>query len=188
MFWGEKMLYEEINNEAISLGFRDREEMLLYQDICGFDIIPTFDKDELLSRCYDESRGRSKDEFIDYMNEHNLMSIYDRVKSLSTYERFMELYNSYNNEFVLANFMLGKYNDKFREASELFDGEKQEEAQRMRKILYSRLAEIEARKNNLEISALYRLEGEEQENFYKYVEEIKDYMYEINKKGKGRKH
>ena len=180
--------FEEKNNEAISLGFNDIDEMNLFHDICGFDIIPSFDREELLERCNDESRGRTKDEFIEYMQDNDLVGIYNRVKDLNTYERFIELYDTYTNEFMLTNFMLGKYNKKWQEAADLFDGEKQDEYQEIRRNLFVKLNEITARKNNLEISSIYRLEGQQQFDFYKHVEEITDYMDEINRKGRGRKH
>ena len=179
--------FEEKNNEAISLGFNDIDEMNLFHDICGFDIIPTFDREELLERCNDESRGRTKEEFIDYMEKNNLMDLFNRVKDLPILDRFIELYDSYYNEFVLSNFMLGKYNTKWKEATDLFDGEKQAEYQQIRKTLYVRMNELVSLKKNLEISAIYRLEGVEQEKFYNHVEEIERHNEEIETLKRGRK-
>ena len=54
------------DEEAKYLGFKDENEMNLYYDVCGVDIVPAYTREDMLSQCTvgNETLGRTKEDFI----------------------------------------------------------------------------------------------------------------------------
>lgn len=175
------------NEEAHKLGFADKEEMDLYHDVCGCDIIPTVDINELLKQSCDEKYGRTKDEFVEYVKANDLEDILKRVKNMSLFERYMELYNYNSSLLLLSDSQLKIYNKKNKETRELFDGEKEEEYSNKSRELFVKMNDYLKRMDDLQCCAAYKLDNEEQEKFYNYTEMIEEHIQDLKNYGRGKR-
>jgi len=171
--------------EAKKLGFESVDELLLCMDICGFESVPIADRDLLLKQCEDDKIGRTKKDFIEFMNEHNLIDLFNKVKYLSELERFIEIYNYFYNELEMSDCILGIYNRKVKEAKELFDGEKEEEYSKKAQKLFRQMERMIQRKNEIACNSFGRLNNDDQDKFMLYIEALEDHR--LDRKHKGRK-
>ena len=177
------------DEEAKYLGFKDENEMNLYYDVCGVDIVPAYTREDMLSQCTvgNETLGRTKEDFINYMIENELVDLYYRVKDLSMLDRLLELYRYNMNGLVLSDSVLKMYNKELFDAIELSDGEKyleySEKLNDMMMINYG----YDCRANNNKRSAALRLGYIERDIFFSNSEQL-EFQREslLNSKGRGK--
>ena len=173
--------------EALKLGFDNVDEMLLCRDLCGFDSVPISDRERLLKQCYDDSVGKTKQDFLEYMQENNLIDLFNKVKKLPHLERYIEIYNYFYNTLELSDIVLGKYNRKVKEARELFDGELEEEYSKKAQKLFIKMQRYIYRKRDMEIIGVSRLENSDQKKFYAYIETLEEHRQDMKNIGRGKK-
>ena len=105
-----------LEEEAQSLGFDSAEEMELFLDVCGTENdSPMIGFDDIEEVGYEYKR-KTKTELIKYMKENDLVNLFNRVKDLPMYDRFIEIYNYITNELFISDRLLGVYNRKVEEA------------------------------------------------------------------------
>ena len=121
--------------EAKKLGFKDKEEFYLYEDVCCTEV--PMDKksfETILDERIKEIRqgkkntgpiGFKKELFEQYIIDNNLDDLYDKVKNMSTIDRLIEIYIYYSNRLPICGVSKHSLKLKMQEAIELFDGEKQ---------------------------------------------------------------
>ena len=168
--------------EAKILGFKDENEMLLFYDICGFDIVPPYTRQTLLLQCTAEyeTLGRTKEEFIEYMENNELIDLYNRVKDLSMLDRLIELYKYNMNGLLLSDIALKVYSKELYDSIELSDGEKyieySEKLNNMRMINNA----FDYRVNDTKRNAAFRLGYIERDTFFTCTEKLEYQRDEIN--------
>ena len=121
--------------EARELGFKDKEEFYLYEDVCCTEV--PMDKesfDAILDERMKEIKqgkknvgpiGFKKELFEQYIIDNNLNDLYCRAKNMSTLDRLIEIYIYYSNRLSICAVSKYGLKLKIRDATELFDGEKQ---------------------------------------------------------------
>lgn len=177
------------NEEAKYLGFKDENEMFLYHDVCGIDIIPPYTSDDMLLQCTvgNETIGRTKENFINYIIDNNYVDLFNRVKDLSILDRLLEVYRYYMNGLLISDRFLEYYNRLLCESIELCDGEKYREySEKLNDMIMINYG-YECRTNNNKRSAALRLGYIEKDIFFSSAEKI-EYQREslLNPKGRGK--
>ncbi len=117
---------EEINK----LGFLDEEEMLLYQDVCCDDlsILQPKSFQEFIDSIDDDNVNQnfSKEDYEKYIKSNGLLDLFNKVKGMSIFNRLIEIYVYYANNFLICKDLEKLINKKLEESKELFDGEKEQ--------------------------------------------------------------
>ncbi len=113
---------------ARQFGYKDANEMLLYMDVCcksdGIEPEPASLDDLLLSLEEDIEPNKSKESYEEYIENNNLLDLFNSVKNLSELERFMQIYTYYYNLESMNDYLAQYFAIKENEAESLFDGEK----------------------------------------------------------------
>jgi len=114
---------------ARQFGYKDANEMLLYMDVCcksdGIEPEPDSLDDLLLSLEEDIEPNKSKESYEEYIENNNLLDLFNSVKNLSELERFMQIYTYYYNLESMNDYLAQYFAIKENEVEELFDGEKE---------------------------------------------------------------
>ena len=176
------MYYRNYDEEAKLLGYENKEEMFLFYDVCGLETVPAKSLDELLLSTEQETLGRTKDEFIEYMEENNLVDLFNKVKDLPLLQRLIELYNYSYNGHVLAHSTMDLFKEKLEDATMMCDGEKQEEYEDRLRNVYYILQNYKLRMDDVKRSAAFRLDYNEKDMFFNHVESLINQEEEINKR------
>ena len=166
------------------LGFTSEEEMLLYQDVCGNNVVfSTPDSlEELLNDLENDDMyaGHRKDDFEKFIRDNNLLDLFNKVKTMPLLNRFIEIYVYNANGLSICKSMLEIINNKLQEAKELFDGEKEQE-------LEMQLFSIKRSKSNYSKAIDYvdnqvnhRLSPNDMSKFYESTDVVTKTAYRIN--------
>ena len=174
------MYFRNYDEEAKLLGYKDKEEMFLYYDVCGLDSVPAKTIADLLLSTEQETLGRTKEEFIEYREENNLVDLFNKVKNLPLLERLIELYNYSYNGHLLANSTMNFLKVKLNDSYEMSDGEKQIEYEERLKNVYYILQNYKLRMDDVQRSAALRLDYNDRDTFFEYVESLINQEEEIN--------
>ena len=171
------------DEEANFLGFKDEEEMMLYRDVCGYEIVPTGDDSDVFDLNSLEYSGRTKNDFVQYILDNDLISLFDTVKDLSLYDRLIYLYNFYFNQLILTESLIGFYNNKLQEAKEFFNGELEVEYEEKYKSICLYSYEYRNIKYYLQRSGLTRLNTDERKKFIQYIDSLDEHLNDLNNQG-----
>ena len=132
------------------LGFKDKEEMLLYQDVCceKSSISEPRTLEELLTELKSDevSVENTKKYYEKYIKENDLQDLLNKVRNMPLYDRMLEIFVYYVNSYsvckTLENHVKQKYDllisdieQKKQEAVELFDGEKEKEYSKQLRVI-----------------------------------------------------
>lgn len=185
---------KESENRINRLGYKDMEEMLLYQDVCGGEAPEKQPEDfnellELLESEEDSFNGYRKQTYEKYINDAKLLELFNKVKDMTLLDRFLEIYIYYSNQYYLSMIALKNMESKIQHAQELFDGEKEMEYKRQffniryEEERYSRCC------NYIERQAFERLSDSEKSSYLEKTKNINDTFFIIDdfKKGRGTK-
>jgi len=175
------MNFRNYDEEAQLLGYKDEEEMFLYYDVCGLESVPAKTMAELLLSTQQETLGRTKEEFQEYMEENNLIDLFNKVKNLSLLQRLIELYSYSYNGHVIAKSAMVLLRQKLADADEMCDGEKQIEYEEKLRSAYYILQNYELRMDDVQRSAALRLDYNDRDIFFEYVESLIKQEDELNK-------
>ena len=178
------MLIRDNNEEALFLGFKDAEEMFLYRDVCGYEIVPTGgDDDELYNLEALEYSGKTKNDFVQYIMDNDLIDLFNYVKDLSLYDRFIYLFNFYYNQLLLTEGLMCYYNKNLEEAREFFNGELEVEFEEKYKAICLYSYEYTSIKFYLQRSALDRLDKIDADKFFKYTDRLDQHLNDLTNTG-----
>lgn len=135
-----------MNDEtARKLGFKDKEEFFLYQDVCCTEVpLRDGEFEKILEQEIKNMRlGKHKNKvskdpkqfkkelYEQYISDNNLEELFDKVKDMTTVDRLIELYIYYSNKLSLCSTARKTYELKMQDAIELFDGVKEEEYEKI---------------------------------------------------------
>lgn len=114
-----------LDEKAKKYGYSSEEERLLYKDVCS-DNYPV-NITSVMDYLSNEETYHSKKESIAYIKENHLLSLFNKVKDLSPFDRLVEIYLYAINYLSIITCMEKYHASEYNEATELSDGEKQEE-------------------------------------------------------------
>ena len=149
-----------MNDNKVYLGFDDKEEGLLYEDVCAGILNP-----EAISESTDLPVIIKKDDCVKLIKEEELENIFDYVKGLSRVERLKQLYtyhfNYINLIFLKVVYIMTHSNNSndFSIQMEIFAwlAKMREEVDATNNIIYTVNNELNIR---------------DQENFAEYLEDL----------------
>ena len=161
------------DEKAKNLGFVDVSEMLLYYDVCCFDIVPPQSLEELLENLQGETESPStKSDFEEYIEKNNLLELFEKVKGLSLLNRMLEIYMYNANGFSISDKIEKLFEKKIQEASELYNGELEiEYKQKKRKIKIFKQEYFE-RMQYIERQSIERLTPEEKTILFGTISDV----------------
>ena len=111
------------------LGFKTEEEYELYEDVCcELNVIPDINTlDDLLKYLEDESingvKPHTKKEFEEFIRNKDLTGLFNKVKSMSLLDRYIELYIYHANYLSILINLVKLKTIELNIARSMFDGE-----------------------------------------------------------------
>ena len=116
-------------SKAIKLGFLNEEEMQLYHDICCCSKVFPSSGQEL--ETYPENYGSRRIDFDEYIKENNLQELFEKVRTMSPLNRFIEIYIYYMNGLSMSKEFIKMYGVNLKKAEEMTDGDEMEKCMEM---------------------------------------------------------
>ena len=144
-----------MSNEMVvkKLGFIKEEEYLLYKDVCCDRLVLPIPNsfEEILAGLDNFGYDHDKEGFEKYIEENKLLELFDKVKTMSLLDRFIEIYIYNTKQFSLTLSMKDMIIKQIAEAEKLGDINKVQE-------LNKQLMAIENLKENYYQSMFYILD------------------------------
>lgn len=182
------------NELAKKLGYINGDEMLLYGDVCCYDMDSCVRYDSTKEILYKIKNGSldiwKKDNCRKYIEDNNLLDLFNKVKEMSLFNRLVEIYLYYSNAFLVSIGMIKNLKDKLNDAKEFFDGEKEQELENKLRVIRLSINIWNHKMDYIHFVTSIRLSYEEnlklreiRHNVRKMIDQIYDICYgEPNKK------
>lgn len=163
-------------DKAKKLGFNSVEEMKLYCDVCGTDNPYEPESLEKLLESLNNDYVSNKNDFIKYINNNNLIELFDKVKNMTLLNRFVEIYSYYSNCILVCRELKKTLGYKLQEAKSLYDGEKEIEFEEKLSRIFRMEDEYCEKIQYIVNQTHLRLSPTEKSSFYITIKKMKDVL------------